>query len=60
MMKHVKSNKLYTAWIVADLQRKILFIPKIVKDNSKNLSRGEATLYLTYKNCYPDFSEAIV
>lgn len=53
-------NELYLAWIVADLKKKVLFIPKRVKVFSKVLGRGEADLYWEYKNRYPEFSEVIV
>ena len=60
MMKKVERNELRLCWILADLQKRILFIPKGVKENSKILSRGEASLYFEYKNRYPDFTEVII
>ena len=60
MMKKVVDNKLHLCWILADVRQKILFIPKEVKENSRILSRAEASLYFEYKNHYPDFTEVIV
>ena len=60
MMKKVERNELRLCWILADLQKRVLFIPKGVKENSRVLGRGEATLYFEYKNRYPDFAEVIV
>jgi hypothetical protein len=60
MKKKVKRNELHLCWILADLKKRVLFIPKLVKDNSRILSRGEAALYFEYKNRYPDFAEVIV
>lgn len=60
MKKKVERNELHLCWILADLKKRVLFIPKLVKDNSRILSRGEATLYFEYKNRYPDFAEVIV
>ena len=60
MIKKVERNGLRLCWILADLQKRVLFIPKGVKENSRVLSRGEATLYFEYKNRYPDFAEVIV
>ena len=60
MMKKVERNELRLCWILADLQKRVLFIPAEVKKNSRILSRGEASLYFEYKNRYPDFTEVIV
>ena len=60
MMKKVERNELRLCWILADLQKRVLFIPMEVKKNSRILSRGEASLYFEYKNRYPDFTEVIV
>ena len=60
MMKKVTNNKLHLCWILADVRQEILFIPKEVKENSRILSRGEASLYFEYKNRYPTFTEVIV
>jgi hypothetical protein len=59
-MKKVTNNKLRLCWIIADVRREILFIPKEVKEYSRILSRGEAALYFKYKNRYPTFAEVIV
>lgn len=50
----------YLIYILADLNNKTLFIPKIVKDHSCNLASQEASLYFEYKNRYPSFSEVII
>ena len=60
MMKKVTDNRLHLCWILADIRQEILFIPKEVKENSRILSRGEASLYFEYKNRYPTFTEVIV
>ncbi len=60
MMKKVERNELRLCWILADLQKRVLFIPVEVKKNSRILSRGEASLYFEYKNRYPDFTEVVV
>lgn len=60
MMKKVERNELFLIWIHADLNKKVLFIPRMVKDNSRTLSRPEAKLYFEYKNRYPNFAEVIV
>ena len=59
-MKHNVSNEMYLVSILADLNNETLFIPKIVKDNSRNLASQEAALYFEYKNRYPSFSEVII
>lgn len=59
-MKHNVSNEMYLISILADLNNETLFIPKIVKDNSRNLASQEAALYFEYKNRYPSFSEVII
>ena len=60
MIKKVERNELHLCWILADLKKKVLFIPKLVMDNSHILSRGEAALYFEYKTRYPDFAEIII
>ena len=60
MKKHNVSNEMYLISILADLNHETLFIPKIVKDNSRNLASQEASLYFEYKNRYPSFSEVII
>lgn len=60
MKKHNVSNEMYLISILADLNNKTLFIPKIVKENSRNLASQEASLYFEYKNRYPSFSEIII
>ena len=60
MKKHNVSNEMYLISILADLNNETLFIPKIVKDNSRNLASQEAALYFEYKNRYPSFSEVII
>lgn len=60
MMKKIERNEFFLNWILADLRQEILFIPKMVKDNSRTLSRPEASLYFEYKNRYPTFVEVIV
>ena len=60
MMKRIERNELYLNWILADIHKKVLFIPKRVKDYSRTLSRPEASLYFEYKNRYPNFTEVIV
>ena len=59
MMKKVERNELRLCWILADLQKRVLCIPKGVKENSKILSRGEASLYFEYKNRYADCAESL-
>ena len=59
-MKHNVSNEMYLISILADLNNETLFIPKIVKDNSRNLASQDASLYFEYKNRYPSFSEVII
>ena len=53
MKKHNVSNEMYLISILADLNNETLFIPKVVKDNSRNLASQEASLYFEYKNRYP-------
>ena len=60
MLKTIERNELFLIWIVADIFKECLYIPKMVKDNSRNLSRPEAKLYFEYKNRYPTFAEVIV
>lgn len=60
MKKHNVSNEMYLISILADLNNETLFIPKIVKDNSRNLASQDASLYFEYKNRYPSFSEVII
>ena len=60
MLKNIEKNEMCILWILADLQRRVLFIPKMVKENSKILTRAEASLYLEYKTRYPDFKEVII
>lgn len=60
MKKHNVSNELYLISILADLNNETLFIPKVVKENSRNLASQEASLYFEYKNRYPYFSEVII
>ena len=60
MKKHNVSNEMYLISILADLNNEILFIPKVVKENSRNLASQEASLYFEYKNRYPSFSEVII
>ena len=60
MKKHNVSNKMYLISILADLNNETLFIPKVVKENSRNLASQEASLYFEYKNRYPSFSEVII
>ena len=60
MKKHNVSNEMYLISILADLNNKTLFIPKIVKENSRNLASQVASLYFEYKNRYPSFSEIII
>ena len=60
MKKHNVSNEMYMISILADLNNETLFIPKVVKENSRNLASQEASLYFEYKNRYPSFSEVII
>lgn len=60
MKKHNVSNEMYLISILADLNNETLFIPKIVKDNSRNLASQEAALYFEYKNRYSSFAEIII
>ena len=60
MKKHNVIYEMYLISILADLNNETLFIPKIVKDNSRNLASQEASLYFEYKNRYPSFSEVII
>ena len=60
MLKKVERNDLRKCWILAELQRRVLFIPHLVKENARNLSSHDAALYFEYKNCYPDFNEEII
>ena len=60
MKKHNVSNEMYLISILADLNNETLFIPKVVKENSRNLASQEAALYFEYKNRYPSFSEVII
>ena len=60
MMKKIECKDLRMCWIVADLQRRVLFIPHLVKENARNLSSHDAALYFEYKNRYPDFDEEII
>ncbi|MDO4526408.1 MAG: hypothetical protein Q4B61_13890 [Bacteroidales bacterium] len=60
MKKHNVSNEMYLISILADLNNETLFIPKVVKENSRNLLSQEAALYFEYKNRYPSFSEVII
>jgi len=60
MKKHNVSNEMYLISILADLNNETLFIPKLVKNNSRNLASQEAALYFEYKNRYPSFSEVII
>ena len=60
MKKHNVSNEMYLISILADLNNETLFIPKVVKENSRSLASQEASLYFEYKNRYPSFSEVII
>ena len=60
MKKHNVSNEMYLISILADLNNETLFIPKVVKENSRNLASQEAALYFEYKNRYPSFAEIII
>ena len=60
MLKKVERNDLRMCWILADLQRRVLLIPRLVKENARNLSSHDAALYFEYKNRYPDFNEEII
>lgn len=60
MKKHNVSNEMYLISILADLNNETLFIPKVVKEYSRNLASQEAALYFEYKNRYPSFSEVII
>ena len=60
MKKHNVSNEMYLISILADLNNETLFIPKVVKENSRNLASQEASLYFEYKKRYPSFSEVII
>ena len=60
MKKHNVSNEMYLISILADLNNETLFIPKVVKENSRNLASQEAAMYFEYKNRYPSFSEIII
>ena len=60
MKKRNVSNEKYLISILADLNNETLFIPKVVKENSRNLASQEASLYFEYKNRYPSFSEVII
>ena len=60
MLKKVERNDLRMCWILADLQRRVLLIPRLVKENARKLSSHDAALYFEYKNRYPDFNEEII
>ena len=60
MMKKIVRNDLRMCWILANVQQRVLIIPRIVKENAKALSSPEAALYFEYKNTYPDFAEVII
>ena len=59
-MKKIVRNDLRMCWIVANVQQRVLIIPRVVKENAKTLSSPEAALYFEYKNNYPDFAEVII
>ena len=60
MLKKIEKNEMYLLWILADLRQQVLFIPQEVKEKSKILKTAHASLYLNYKNRYPEFKEVIV
>ena len=60
MMKKIEKNEMCLLWILADLRQRVLFIPQEVKEKSKILKTAHASLYLNYKNRYPEFKEVIV
>ena len=60
MMKRIERNEFRLCWILADRRQRVLFVPKTVKDNAGILGRGEASLYMKYKNRYPDFVGVII
>ena len=60
MMKKIECKDLRMCWIVADLQRRVLLIPRLVKEHARNLSSPDAALYFEYKNCYSDIAEEII
>ena len=60
MKKVIERNELRVIAIIADLNRSILFIPRAVKEKSRQLSSPEARMYFDYKNHYPSFVEAII
>ena len=60
MKKIIERNELRVITIIADMNRSILFIPRAVKEKSRQLSSPEAQTYFEYKNRYPSFVEAII
>lgn len=60
MKKTIERNELRIIAITADLNRSILFIPRAVKEKSRQLASPEAQAYFEYKNRYPSFVEAII
>ena len=60
MKKTIERNELHIIAIIADLNRNILFIPRAVKEKSRQFSSPEARMYFDYKNRYPSFVETII
>ena len=55
-----KERDLFVNMIVADINRKTLFIHRRIAETLNQLSSPNTELYFTYKNRYPDFKEVIV
>ena len=53
-------NKRYIIFVLADIRRKELLVPKKVMKRVHILSSGEAELFNTYRNRYPDFKVVVV
>lgn len=53
-------ERFYVICVLADIRRKELLVPKNVMKRVHILSSGEAQLFYTYRNRYPDFKVVVV
>jgi hypothetical protein len=60
MKRKIEKTEFQLYWIVADLNREVLFVPKQLKAQTALLRGGAARLYFRYKNRYPTFREEVI
>ncbi len=53
-------NELYLIFVVADIRRRELLVPKFVMDRVHILCSGEARLFNEYRNRYPSFKTVVI